>query len=160
MCNSSSIGDNIVILAALRGGTAFLYVIINTVLLMVIWFRLEKNTPIHRLLIYLTTSSLLALITNIFQVESMGCLSFWHEPVCKSVSFLNHFTAWILMLIVFWIASVLAIHYWCSGCKGVFNFKTDIIDNNIQSIDSNSTYSHRWLWDEPSLVLDKNKQDS
>ena len=57
----------------------------------------------------------------------MGCLSFWHEPVCKSVSFLNHFTAWILMLIIFWIASVLSIHYWCSGCKGVFNFKTDII---------------------------------
>ena len=128
MCNSTNVkSSDIVILAAVRGGTGFLAAVINTVLLMAIAFRSDHSKSLQRLLIYLTVSSLLVLLTNIFQVESVGCYYPWHELACQLVGFTNQFTSWILMLIILWIACFLASRYWCPNSRSILTPKIDTV---------------------------------
>ena len=114
MCNFTEVTEaDIVLLAALRGGAALLCAVVNFLLLTTITIRLNKTSPLHRLLVYLAASSLLALWANILQVGSVFCDYPWYFPACEFAAFMNHFTGWILMLVCLWLAIVLALQCWC-----------------------------------------------
>ncbi len=128
MCNSSSIEDGeIVILAALRGSSGFLCAIITSVLLAAISIGSDKSSVTQRLLVYLTFSSLLALLASTLQAESAGCSTPWHLPFCETVGFLGQFTSWVLLLVSLWLSAVVALHHWCPNDRVVLTSKRDAI---------------------------------
>lgn len=128
MCNFTEVEEaDIVLLAALRGGAALLCAVVNFLLLTTITVRLNKTSPLHRLLVYLAISSLVMLGANILQVESVFCHSPWYLPACEFAAFMNHFTGWMLMLVCLWLAVVLALHYWCPNDRIVLTPRKDVV---------------------------------
>ncbi len=167
MCNSSNLSSkDIVILASLRGASGFLCAIINVVLLTAISLRLDKSKSLQRLLVYLTTTSLLVLITNIMQSESIACWSPGHSSACKFVGTVNQFTAWIFMLVVMWIVSVIALRYWFHNHARVLSTKIDALIllgivsvSFVVSIIPLATRGYgmnkAWCWIETSRVIEQ-----
>lgn len=128
MCNTSSLELNdVTILAALRGASGMLCAVVNAVLLMSISFRSDRTKSIHRLLIYITFSSLLALIVDILQLESIGCEYSWHRSVCETIGFFQQFTVWVLMLNVLWLISLIVFHYWCPNYRSFLTPQKDVL---------------------------------
>lgn len=128
MCNFSDIEDHeIVILAALRGSAGFLCAVINAVLLAAISIGSDKSCPIQRVLVYVTFSSLLALLASTFQAESAGCSTSWHRPLCETVGFLTQFTSWILLLVSLWLSLVVALRHWCPNDRVILTARRDAV---------------------------------
>ena len=101
--------------------------VINAVLLMSICFNSDRTKSIHRLLIYISVASQLALLVEIFQVESIGCDFIWHRPACEITGFFTQFAAWVLMLNVLWLVSLISLHYWCPNYRNILTPKKDIL---------------------------------
>lgn len=129
MCNLTEVNEaDIVLLAALRGGAALLCAVVNFLLLTTIALRLNKTSrTLHRLLVYLATSSLVMLGANLLQVGSVFCHAPWYLPACECAAFMNHFTGWVLMLVCLWLAVILALHYWCPNDRTVLTPRKDVV---------------------------------
>ena len=128
MCNISSLELNdVTILAALRGASGMLCAVINAVLLMSISIRSDRTKSVHRLLIYISLASLLALVVDIIQVESIGCDYNWHRHVCVAIGFFQQLTVWVLMLNVLWLIILICFHYWCPNYRSYLTPQKDVV---------------------------------
>lgn len=126
-CSAGVEASELVIPSALRAATAFLCAVINTLLLASVCIRLDRTHLLHRLLIYISVSSLLALLANIPQAVSAFCYAPWHPPTCVFVGFANQFTAWLLLLVCVWLMGVLSLRYWCPNHRAVLNARRDVV---------------------------------
>lgn len=125
-CSTELEASDLVILSALRGATAFLCAVINILLLASVSIRLDKSLFLHRLLVYLSVSSLLALLANIPQAVSAFCYAPWHRLTCVFVGFVNHFTACLFLLVSVWLTSVLSLRYWCPNHRAFLTVGRDV----------------------------------
>lgn len=129
MCNSSSISEeDLLILGSLRGGAATLCALLNLVLLTVLLLHSDHTSPLHRLLSYLSLSSLLLLVANALQTVSVGgCSAHWHTPVCEFVGFANQFASCMLLMVSLWVILLLAVQYWCPNNRVILTPKLDLL---------------------------------
>ena len=127
MCNSTDVEESdIIVLSALRGSAAILCAVINTLILASLTVRSDKSRPLHRLVIYVAVSSLLALLANISQTVSLLCFAPWFPPTCTTVSFVNQFTACLLLVLSVWLTGVLVLRYWCPNNRTVLTARKDV----------------------------------
>jgi hypothetical protein len=126
MSNCSSTERDLVILSVLRAGTAFLCAAINALILVCVATRLDKSLLVNRVIIYLTTTSLLALLANTSQAVSAFCHAPWHSPTCVFVGLINQLTAWLLLMVSLWLMSHLSLRYWSPDNREILTAKMDV----------------------------------
>ena len=128
MSNDTSISESdVIILGALRGGAAALCALVNAFMLAAILFHSDRTSPLHRLLIYVCFTSLLVLIANALQAESVGCSAPWHAPLCEFVGFANQFTACAMLLVSLWLISLVTLQYWYPNNRVILTPKLDVL---------------------------------
>lgn len=124
-CTTQVEESDLVVLAAIRGSTAFLCSIINVLILISVSIRLDKSQLLYRMVIYLALSSLLAELADAPQVVSVFCYAPWYPATCVFVGFSKQLSSWLLLLVGLWLASVLSLRYWCPNHREALTARRD-----------------------------------
>lgn len=149
--------DDMCKLAAIRSGASLLCVVIISVLIGVVFCRIEWTTPVHRLLLYIKFASLLKLLAYAAQLVSVWSDSDHYTAACIGVGFTVQLTSWIVMLITLWLTVYLVFRYWWPH-RETLTFPREIatwicimiFSALVAAIpiigDNYSTESHPWCW--------------
>ena len=114
-------------MASVRGCSALLCLVINTVLLSTLLAYSDRNSPLHRLLVYISLSSLLLLVANTLQAGSAGCSAPWHALFCESVGFMNQLGSSLMLLVTLWLISLIVLRYWCPNERVILTPRLDAL---------------------------------